>query len=250
MTDRCTSCGQIYRHARNCAHYKGNAMTEKTEKQDEAREQNACPRCGALTCNDPDSKECSDNCITRHRHELSAANAALAEERAARERAEQSWKCFHCGEVFTDEKEAADHFGTDQYEYSQPGCVERLSKDEKALRHEIVLAGEEVQKARREVEEAEIDRDNLAAMESELARRFEGARSVGHAWNVLDSMTGHYLAEKERAERAEAELAKVRAEKEELVSAVNTFNLLKIREERDALANEVKRLMDKYEAAI
>ena len=32
-----------------------------------------CPRCGELSCLDPDSKECSDNCITRLQRELAQA---------------------------------------------------------------------------------------------------------------------------------------------------------------------------------
>lgn len=36
-----------------------------------------CPRCGEHACLDPDSKECSDNCIRRYRAQL----AALEEKR-------------------------------------------------------------------------------------------------------------------------------------------------------------------------
>src|SRR3990167_1654971 len=39
-----------------------------------------CPRCGARDCNDPDSKACSDNCITRLERELAAyQNAEMPE---------------------------------------------------------------------------------------------------------------------------------------------------------------------------
>lgn len=31
-----------------------------------------CPRCGSINCSDPDSKACSDNCITRHLAEIAA----------------------------------------------------------------------------------------------------------------------------------------------------------------------------------
>ena len=38
-----------------------------------------CPRCGMTDCNDPDSKTCSDNCITRLQRELSAYQAETPE---------------------------------------------------------------------------------------------------------------------------------------------------------------------------
>jgi hypothetical protein len=39
------------------------------------------------------------------------------------------WRCFQCGEAFTDEAAARDHF-SDGHE--RPGCVDTLRSDEKA----------------------------------------------------------------------------------------------------------------------
>jgi len=35
------------------------------------------------------------------------------------------WTCFHCGETFTTEGSARDHFGP--HPYSEPGCVIKVS---------------------------------------------------------------------------------------------------------------------------
>jgi len=38
-----------------------------------------CPRCGAADCRDPDSKGCSDNCITRHQARIAQLEGQLAQ---------------------------------------------------------------------------------------------------------------------------------------------------------------------------
>lgn len=43
----------------------------------------------------------------------------------------QSWRCFHCGDVFTSPKHAASHFGIDQG--AEPGCVAVLRGGESHL---------------------------------------------------------------------------------------------------------------------
>jgi hypothetical protein len=37
-----------------------------------------CPRCGSPTCTNPDEKECSDNCITRHYATINRLEGELA----------------------------------------------------------------------------------------------------------------------------------------------------------------------------
>lgn len=109
----------------------------------------------------------------------------------------EGWTCFHCGETFRDAITAEDHFGSDQYEYVRPGCVDRLTYSERELRESLIDMAKELDGERDRSEELEIDSDNLHAEEAELARRFNGARSVAQAWNVLDSMTGRALAAEE-----------------------------------------------------
>ena len=41
------------------------------------------------------------------------------------------WRCFFCDEVFTNAKDAGEHFGLGLYELEYPGCVDPLRTDEK-----------------------------------------------------------------------------------------------------------------------
>ena len=43
----------------------------------------------------------------------------------------KSWRCFHCGDVFTNPRHAAAHFGIDQL--TVPGCVQVLRGGEEHL---------------------------------------------------------------------------------------------------------------------
>jgi hypothetical protein len=43
-------------------------------------------------------------------------------------RGRKTWRCFHCGDVFTNPKHAASHFGLD--ELQEPGCVAVLRHGE------------------------------------------------------------------------------------------------------------------------
>lgn len=125
------------------------------------------------------------------------------------------WTCFHCSETFTDHVAAEDHFGTDQYEYVRPGCVERLTYSERELRQQLIDLDKELNGERDRSSELEIDSENLHAFECELARLFAGARSVRQAWNVLDSMTGRALSAEATVLEAEkiapAAIARARA---------------------------------------
>ena len=67
-----------------------------------------------------------------HEHKAPSLEALLREilTRAAFEPA-QSWRCFHCGDVFTTPSAAAGHFGIDQLQ--EPGCVAVLRHGESHL---------------------------------------------------------------------------------------------------------------------
>lgn len=52
------------------------------------------------------------------------------------------WRCFHCGDVFTDAREAAAHFGIDQLQ--EPGCVEALRGGEAHLLRRTLSLQEEL----------------------------------------------------------------------------------------------------------
>jgi hypothetical protein len=47
------------------------------------------------------------------------------------------WRCFHCGEVFTDRKLAEDHFG--QVTLHPSACVDPLRDDERAMRERAMF---------------------------------------------------------------------------------------------------------------
>ena len=106
------------------------------------------------------------------------------------------WHCFCCGEVFTDIELARDHFGTDSA--FEPGCVERLTYDEKALRRQIIemhLETERCQEAEhRARENAEELGDQVASYRNALARHFKGATTVSEARHLLDDTRGEVIA--------------------------------------------------------
>lgn len=80
---------------------------------------------------------------------------------------QQTWRCFHCAEAFTDEAEAREHFGSD--EFKTPAC--RLSADDvKRLRE---LESDNAQ-LRHDNEELENDSRLWHASEADRVRR------IGH----------------------------------------------------------------------
>lgn len=48
----------------------------------------------------------------------------------------KSWRCFHCGDLFTNPRHAAEHFGIDQFQ--TPGCVAVLRDGENHLLKRIL----------------------------------------------------------------------------------------------------------------
>lgn len=140
---------------------------------------------------------------------LVEARADLAREREARTAAEKSWRCFQCGDVFADEAEARLHFD------GEPACVDPLRGDEAARLDEVRRLRDEVASLRREVEEADYDRGELASYRSEIGRLFGecgcGLASTPHqAWLKYEAATNERDAANERATRAEAENSRLR----------------------------------------
>lgn len=99
------------------------------------------------------------------------------------------WRCFHCEEVFTDRQRAADHFGVDPA--FDAACVQVLAEGERAIVEDRREWRDRALRAEAENEGLE---HRLGAMESEIARRWKGARSLAEVWHRFESMEGELLA--------------------------------------------------------
>lgn len=124
------------------------------------------------------------------------------------------WRCFYCGEVFTEEAEARTHFGV--VESLGPGCVDKMRTDEK-LRLSIVRKLEsEIRRLMREAEELDHKAGAYVGMQTELARYFGtcgGApvKTVSQAWLVHEAMIGRAEAGEARADKYEKLAARYKA---------------------------------------
>lgn len=94
------------------------------------------------------------------------------------------WRCFHCGDVFTDERSAWEHFGDASTCGSDvPGCVDQLRFDEKARLRELREAREHAMKMQAESEKNDESEALLGHFEQELERLFgAGIRTPHQAW--------------------------------------------------------------------
>lgn len=87
--------------------------------------------------------------------------------------ATKEWRCFHCDEVFTDQKEAFRHFGHDDYcAQDDAGCVSPLRTDEKLRLAELRDAQEAAEQFRRERDAQEERLDFLEGQYAEIPRQF------------------------------------------------------------------------------
>lgn len=120
------------------------------------------------------------------------------------------WRCFHCDEVFTTPGAARDHFGV---ESDEPGClIDRVALEEGGKPERgrgLLMALRKTEERARELQ-AELDLvENDARLwhESEADR----VRRIGNVqwWQELDYREGEKLVLKERAEKAEAEIARL-----------------------------------------
>jgi diadenosine tetraphosphatase ApaH/serine/threonine PP2A family protein phosphatase len=105
--------------------------------------------------------------------------------------AKKSWRCFHCDEVFTGQREAATHFGDDCTD--EPGCKLRMPSGELTLLRHIRKQDRELRRFRAE------DSDVLRMMYGQsadhrqaLIREEEGgfARGVRDTSNLVDTLFG------------------------------------------------------------
>jgi len=108
----------------------------------------------------------------------------------------EAWRCFHCGEVFADADSAKEHFGPDT-EW-QAGCVDPLTKNEQERRKDQVDMYEELDREREENSRLTGRDYVLSCFERDIAKHFNGAKSVHQAFLVLDAMKGRALAAEER----------------------------------------------------
>jgi len=110
------------------------------------------------------------------------------------------WNCFHCGFATDDPREAASHFGDRDDE--EPMCLHwsRLSTEERlgqfqSLQQELDAERDENAQLRTKIEGLEY---RVEGIESQVASRFKGCRSINDAFHLYDSMEGRALAAEER----------------------------------------------------
>lgn len=95
----------------------------------------------------------------------------------------QSWRCFHCGDVFTTPEAAAAHFGLDQLQ--EPGCVAVLRHGESHLLDRI----RGLERQLRHYEDGSTDMQRWAqAKFAELAQGITRAEEEGFARGVADML--------------------------------------------------------------
>ncbi|HEY1051233.1 MAG TPA: hypothetical protein VGE39_15790 [Prosthecobacter sp.] len=96
------------------------------------------------------------------------------------------WKCFHCGEVFTDAGSAAEHFG--RTEAQQPGCIIKVELGgERGLLRALRTA--EAELARYREEDGDVQR-SLAAVQQRHAPALMAAEEAGYARGLRDAGYG------------------------------------------------------------
>jgi hypothetical protein len=131
-----------------------------------------------------------------------AAEAKVAAITARLEEAEKGWRCFHCGEAFTDEALARDHFAI---EGIPPMCVDPLTKDENTRMVVVRKLEAELVKWRAENEQLDHEAGCYHAYQAELGRYFGTCagfpvKTPQQAFLVYEAMIGA----KEAAEREQA----------------------------------------------
>jgi hypothetical protein len=113
----------------------------------------------------------------------------------------ETWRCFHCCEVFTDEAAAREHFGAT--EAADAACLLDTGQSLKAYRQ----MEDEVAQLRAENETLDYKAQAGEMQSVELERLFgKGANTAYGAWLRLDEKEGERLVEKERADTAERRL--------------------------------------------
>jgi hypothetical protein len=109
------------------------------------------------------------------------------------------WTCFHCGETFMHERAARDHFGATPDR--EPGCVLRLTSEDRSLIRRLRAYEAEVEHLRHDIEfETTASRVFSGRLQSLLNSYapFRGCRSLQDVFNRYDSMEGRALAAEEK----------------------------------------------------
>lgn len=124
------------------------------------------------------------------------------------------WRCFHCGDVFTDPALAAEHFGDGNYEAEMPICIEAATTEQR----ELVKTNREMWTRIRAAEEEIETLDHQVRSFEYVARKLTGKPSAtAHDLTMeWDSMEGRVLAAEaaiDAAPRWLANLLRRRAER-------------------------------------
>lgn len=151
---------------------------------------------------------------------------------------EQTYRCFHCEEVFTDRQSAWVHFGPDQdCEKLPPACIDPLRADESARFKELREAQQYAFECQERANALEDDNDRslLETFKNEIGHLFGkvGGVTAGtphQAWFALDYERGLVLAAAERESDLRAQLAAARQGLKEKCDASESL--------KDMLANQ------------
>lgn len=104
----------------------------------------------------------------------------------------QGWVCFFCGECFTEEVTAQEHFGpTPDF---LPACLDRATHDDAALLARARTAEAECAQQVSRAIEAEFREEAALSQLFSLGSHFPGATSVYEAWCQFHIMEGRALA--------------------------------------------------------
>lgn len=128
------------------------------------------------------------------------------------EEMENSWRCFHCEEVFTDKASAEEHFGLDREEWPA-ACVDPLRTDEKERQAAFVSAFKEMEAAQEECERLRAQVEQLEhTTEGQQAaihsyKPFRECNSINDVFFVYDSIEGRALSAEEKLTALEQENA-------------------------------------------
>lgn len=138
------------------------------------------------------------------------------------------WKCFHCGEAFTDQRLAWEHFGDESTCASDvPGCIDPLRTDEKERLKELREAREYATKCQTDMQQQEDRMEILEGEISSLSTYFgEDCKSVWLAGDLHKSALNLIeVLQPDASLLAEARLALEAAEK--LLDAMETCHICK-----------------------
>lgn len=102
------------------------------------------------------------------------------------------WTCFHCGETFTTENSARDHFG--EYPGTEPACIDRAKHSAAELLRRARRAEYEAKRAYGLSNEADERAGGAMAEVAGFLARFKDARTLQDVWNRYDTMEGRALA--------------------------------------------------------